>query len=110
MAFGATGELTARHVLQSGGLRFVDANVHCPYGEIDLVMRDGDYLVFVEVKTRQADDQGVPQEAVTARKLKHLVNTALWYCQDRDVSAPWRIDVVAVGPTGVEHIPNVTGA
>lgn len=106
---GSSGEAEARQMLETDGYQFVAANVECRYGEVDLIMRDGTCLVFVEVKTRRTVGQGVPQEAVTPRKVTHLTNTAQWYCQTHRLDTPWRIDVVAVGPSGIEHLQNVTG-
>ncbi len=71
-------------------------------GEIDLVMRDGDCLVVVEVKARSSARFGTPQEAVVGRKLHRLAALAETYCRLRGISGRRRIDVVAVdlGPTG----------
>ena len=66
---GARGErLAERHLVRSG-LTLLDRNWRCPQGEIDLVLRDGDEVVFVEVKTRSSVAFGHPLEAITAAKL-----------------------------------------
>ncbi len=72
-------------------------NYRCAAGEVDLVCRDGETLVFVEVKTRRGTAFGLPEEAVTARKLTRLGAAGQHYLQRSDCSDDaWRIDVVAV--------------
>jgi putative endonuclease len=88
--------LAARH-LAGLGWTVLDRNVRLPGGEIDLVARDGDELVFVEVKTRVGDDSPAPELAITAAKLARLERLADAYMtragQD---DGPWRVDVVAI--------------
>ena len=104
-------ELAARH-LERLGFTVVGRNVRLPGGEIDLVARQGDELVFVEVKTRIGDESLAPDELVTASKLSRLERLAQAYV-DRlaDADAAWRIDVVAIvlGRDGrvvrLDHLP-----
>lgn len=105
---GAAGELRARRFLEARGYRFVAANYRTRFGELDLVMRDGATLVFVEVKTRRGNRQGTPEEAVTARKLAHTIRAAEAYCQRRGYRGPWRVDVVALTSGRIRQVPNVT--
>lgn len=112
-ALGRRGEaIAARHLLALG-LAIVEKNWRCPQGEIDLVARDGDELVFVEVKTRSSVAFGHPLEAITATKLARLRRLAAAWCQahpgDHDHI---RIDAVAVtapavGQIEVEHLRRV---
>ena len=102
------GERRAREYLTSRGFAFVAANYRTRYGEIDLVMREGRELVFVEVKTRRDGAAGHPAEAVTAAKLRHVARAAGLFRREHDVRTPWRIDVVAVTGGTVEHFRNVT--
>ena len=67
---GALGERAAKAYLQKAGLKFLAANYRSPRGEIDLVFREADCLVFVEVKTRSSEDWTRPAAAVDARKKK----------------------------------------
>src|SRR5687767_9160732 len=86
-------ELAARHLLGLG-LTVVDRNVRLPYGEIDLVARDGADLVFVEVKTRIGDESTAPDELVSATKLQRLERLSEAYVERLgEGDAPWRIDV-----------------
>lgn len=106
-------ELAARH-LQRAGLTIVERNVRLPWGEIDLVAREGDELVFVEVKTRIGDASIAPDEMVNVAKLQRLERLAEAYAERLgDPDAAWRVDVVAVvlGRDGrVVRIDHLTGA
>jgi len=76
---GQLGERAARKHLGRAGLKFLAANFRSPRGEVDLVFRDGDCLVFVEVKTRSSEDWTRPATAVNARKRLLLSRAALDY-------------------------------
>jgi putative endonuclease len=94
---GRTGERLAATKLEQCGYHIMERNFRCPYGEIDLIAEHQQELVFVEVKTRRGDAYGRPEEAVTVRKQRKIVQVALYYldihtCSER----PWRVDVVAV--------------
>jgi len=109
---GETGERAARQQLQRLGLKFLTANFRSARGEIDLVFRDGDCLVFVEVKTRSSEDWTRPAAAVNARKRRLLSQTALDYLR-RLKNPPVRIrfDIVEVllaegAVREVRHLPN----
>jgi putative endonuclease len=109
---GRRGEdLAARH-LQQLGLDIVARNVRLPGGEIDLVAREHDELVFVEVKTRIGDESLAPDELVDAAKLARLERLAQMYVARLDrADRDWRIDVVAVviarggHLVRIDHIP-----
>jgi putative endonuclease len=94
---GLRGEELATRHLASHGLAIVERNVRLTPGEIDIVAREGDSLVFVEVKTRIGDEETAPDVAVTPSKLDRLGRLA-----DADLEragtpdAPCRVDVVAV--------------
>lgn len=109
---GRLGEEAARRHLRGLGLKFLTANFRSRHGEIDLVFRDGDCLVFVEVKARSSEDWTRPAAAVDARKRRLLSRTALAYLQLLD-HPPVRIrfDVVEVllgdgAVREVRHLPN----
>ena len=96
-ALGARGERLAADYLGRAGLVVVDRNVRLGAGEIDLVAREGDETVFVEVKTRVGDDESTPDEAITEAKLARMERLAEAYLDARDRSEDaWRVDVVAV--------------
>lgn len=110
---GRLGERAARRHLRRAGLKFLAANFRSLRGEIDLVFRDGDCLVFVEVKTRSSEDWTRPAAAVDADKRRRLSLAALDYL--RLLGHPRvrvRFDIVEVLLAGgrvreVRHLPNV---
>ncbi len=97
-SLGAAGERLARRHLEREGYRFVTANWRSRRGELDLIMQEGDTLVFVEVKTRHGERFGAAEEAVSAAKAARLMLAAQQYLMTRPELADtfWRIDVVAV--------------
>ncbi len=101
---GTAGEGLARRYLEQRGYRFVAANWRRPYGELDLIMRDGNVLVFVEVKTRRGERHVTAEESLTAAQARRLLLGAQSFLAQRADLAGlfWRIDLVAVTltPTG----------
>ena len=109
---GALGERAARAHLQKLGLKFLTANFRSTRGEIDLIFRDQDCLVFAEVKTRSSEDWTRPAAAVDARKRRLLSQTALDYLKLlKNPEVKIRFDIVEVLLTDgavreVRHLPN----
>ena len=95
-ALGDFGEKYARAHLVKSGYAILATNVRLASGEIDIVARDGDELVFVEVRTRRGDRFGSPEESVTPAKLERLANLGHEYVAAHGPIADWRIDVVAL--------------
>jgi putative endonuclease len=95
---GSAGEALARSRLESLGGQFLAANWRCSAGELDLVMRDGDELVFVEVKLRRGEAMGRAEEAVSRAKGRKLMAAAdAFLAEHPDLDdLIWRIDLVAV--------------
>jgi putative endonuclease len=94
---GRVGERLAANFLEKRGYRLIERNFRCACGEIDLVTREGQDLVFVEVKTRRGTSSGLPEEAITPRKARKLQEVACYYLDFHQlVDCSWRIDVVAV--------------
>jgi len=112
-ALGRRGEAIAARHLVASGLTIVERNWRCTQGEIDLVARDRDELVFVEVKTRSSVAYGHPLEAITPRKLARLRRLAgAWCLAHPGVTSHIRIDAVGViaprdGEIVVEHLERV---
>ena len=95
---GKIGEDLARQRLKDLGYRIIKANYTCALGEIDLIARDGDVLVFVEIKTRKKQSLGLAKESVTKRKHVKLSKVALAYMKYNNLlGSKARFDVVAVG-------------
>jgi len=109
---GQRGERIAERHLVARGLTVIDRNWRCPQGEIDLVLRDGDETVFVEVKTRSSTTYGHPLEAITVAKLARLRRLAAAWCAEHPGATRIRIDAVAVvaprrAPATIEHLERV---
>ena len=117
-AVGRYGEQLAADHLESAGLVVLARNWRCREGELDIVARDGDQLVFVEVKTRSTLAFGAPAEAVDRVKAARIRKLALrWIAEarTRDAGAFWssvRFDVVSVlrSRSGPAQVTRVTGA
>ena len=109
---GELGERAAQKHLQRQGLKFLAANFRSDRGEIDLVFRDADCLVFVEVKARSSEDWVRPAHAVNARKKRLLTQTALDYLRlVKNPPVKVRFDVVEVllsdgDVREVRHLPD----
>ena len=83
--------------LQRLGYAILGRNVRTRWGELDIVAREGEEFVFVEVKARVGGPDALPEESVTAAKAERLVRLAEAYMSGREgEEPPWRIDVVAV--------------
>jgi putative endonuclease len=112
---GAAGERLARRHLEQQGYQFITANWRRAYGELDLVMRNADVLVFVEVKTRRGDRLGAAEESVSLAQSRRLLQTAQSFVAERPELANlfWRIDLVAVtlSPSGaVSRLTHIVDA
>jgi putative endonuclease len=108
-ALGTKGEDLAVRFLQKKGYRIVKRNYKTPVGEIDIIARDGDTIVFIEVKTRTDISFGYPFEAVNNRKRQKLKNLALLYLKRQGKESPVRFDVLSIfcmddGKKDIEHI------
>ncbi len=109
---GSRGEELAATFLLRQGLRIIARNFRCKGGEVDIVAKDGDTFVFVEVKTRKTLAYGLPQLAVTPFKQRQISKAALtWLSRNRLHDAPARFDVIAIilecnYSHKVEHISN----
>jgi putative endonuclease len=102
-ALGGFGESAAAAHLTRHGMAIVARNWRCSIGEIDLVARAGDEVVFVEVRARRAGPIA-PEETISPAKARRLAALAEAYLQAAQIPehTPWRIDMVAVvvGPGG----------
>lgn len=114
-AVGRYGEERAVAHLEAAGVVVLARNWRCREGELDIVARDGDELVFVEVKTRSSVAFGVPAEAVDRVKAARIRRLALqWIAAERERGAAFwsavRFDVIAVLRTGSPQLTHVKGA
>ncbi len=94
---GRFGEQTARAFLSRNGYNILETNYRCPGGEIDIVSKKGDTLVFVEVRAKSGREFGLPEESLTPAKTRHLLTACEYYIQNHDhLPESWRIDFIAV--------------
>ena len=94
---GALGERIARDFLGKNGYEILENNYRCPGGEIDIVAKQDNTMVFVEVRTKRSRLFGSPEESITPLKREKLRTLAQYYCQEHENSPlNWRIDVVAI--------------
>ena len=103
---GKWGEETVAAYLSERGYQIIGRNTRTPYGEIDLITRQADVTVFVEVKTLTSSRSFFPEQNVTARKKEHMLACAEYYAAEHAIEH-WQIDVVAVeGRAGTK--PRIT--
>jgi len=92
---GKWGEDTAAEYLMQHDYEIIERNIRTPYGEIDIIARQGDLTIFVEVKTRTSNKMGLPEESITSRKREHMLAAADHYAAEHEIDH-WQIDVIAV--------------
>jgi putative endonuclease len=94
---GALGEKIAGEFLGKNGYDILETNYRCPQGEIDIVAKQQDTLVFIEVRTKKSRRFGSPEESITTAKREKLIALAEQYGQEHEnLPLNWRIDVVAI--------------
>lgn len=98
--YGQNVEKAACEYLQAHGLKLIVNNFFCKCGEIDLIMRDTEFLVFIEVRARSHESHGDALESITLAKQRRVIRTAKFYLQENDLydKCPCRFDVIAVKP------------
>lgn len=103
---GSRYEEQAAAYFVSQGYEILERNYRCRSGELDLIGRDGRYLVFIEVKYRSSGASGDPAEAVDERKIQKIVNTARYYLMTHGYGeeTPCRFDVAAMTEDGIRVI------
>jgi putative endonuclease len=108
---GPAAEDAAAAFLAGRGLKLVERNYRCRYGEIDLVLRDGLTLVFVEVRYRGNSSFGGAAESITASKRKKLLKAARHYMAAQGNFQDCRFDAVLLdgGTDGIEWVVNAFG-
>ena len=113
--FGQSAEVLAEQYLRKKGYRILERNVRLPGGELDMVVRHGDLLIFVEVKARRTEQYGGSPYAVHGRKERRLIKLAAQYLAYHHHDSPGyqlcRFDVILCqkignGPLEIQHIEN----
>ena len=108
---GNRGEDLAAAFLARAGLRLITRNYRCRYGEIDLILQDGDTLVFVEVRSRAGNAFGGAASSITAAKRERLLRTARHYLSGAGPEPPCRFDAVLLtgDPPHIEWLRDAFG-
>ena len=102
-ATGIHGEQIAMSFLRRQGMEIVEMNYQYGHGEIDIIAKEGEILVFCEVKTRYSDEFGPPECAITERKQAQVRKTAVAYLYEHEIREQiCRFDVVAIKVRGKE--------
>lgn len=114
---GDKGEKAAAKFLRQAGYTILAHSYKNQFGEVDLIAKHGQQIVFVEVKTRQTTDQGQPFEAVDARKQQKLTRIALaWLKKQKRLNQTARFDVISIiwpegsGTPEIQHFVNAFDA
>lgn len=111
-SIGDVAETRALNWMQQNGLKLIRRNYRCRQGEIDLIMHDGEFLVFIEVRHRTLGTHGAASETVTLRKQRRIVMAARHFIANNSISADqcMRFDVIGLGPHdesgAIDWIPN----
>lgn len=92
---GKWGEDIATQWLIEHGYEVIEKNIRTPYGEIDIVAKQKDVTIFVEVKTLTSSKNFFPEQQITARKREHMLNAAQHYAAQNNINH-WQIDVIAI--------------
>lgn len=101
---GLAAEKLAATFLTQQGLKIVTSNYHCRHGEIDLIMQEGNVLVFVEVRLRSNTTFGSAAASITPQKQQKLIRTAQHYLQQHAKNTPCRFDAVLMQKADMSQI------
>ncbi len=106
---GQQAELLASSFLKKKGFKIIQKNYRSSIGEIDIIAKEKDTLVFVEVKARTNTHYGLPKEAVTYKKQQQIIRTAMWYLNEKHIHthSKIRFDVISIlidKQPKIEHI------
>jgi putative endonuclease len=112
---GDYGETLARNYLKKNGYNIIESNFRTRFGELDIIARKKECLVFVEVRTKQSHNYGEPEESMTATKCRHLTAAAYQYLRSHNnLPENWRIDFIGIsfdvkGDPVINHIESAVG-
>ncbi len=108
---GNKGESIAEEYLKQKGYKIIQRNYRCRFGEIDIIAKDGNTVVFTEVRTKQNNNFGSPQESITPAKIEKISKASLSFIQEKKMAGfSYRFDLIAItfsqGRQNIEHIEN----
>ena len=109
---GNTGEEISVKYLEKQGYIILERNFYCKQGEIDIIAKDKNEIVFIEVKSRSNTEYGLPSEGVTKQKIKHLYRTAKYFLyKNKMLNEIARFDAIEIliknGKFNINHIKQI---
>ena len=107
---GKDGEEKACNYVKFKKYKILERNYRCPYGEIDIIAKDNNILVIIEVKYRKSAKFGKGYEAVNYTKQQKIIKTAQHYINENNIKRPVRFDVISIDDNEITHIENAFGA
>lgn len=94
---GDEGEKAAFEYIEKNGLEVIEKNYRCRFGEVDIIAKDGEYIAFIEVKTRTTDFFGMPCEAVNIKKQRSIIKSGLAYMRANHLKEAFiRLDIIEI--------------
>ena len=93
---GKKGEEIAKKFLEKNGYKIIEQNYKTKYAEIDLVIKKGKDLVFVEVRTKIGENFGAPEETINKKKIRKIKNNAMAYVATKKWNSSFRIDAICI--------------
>jgi len=104
---GAKGEMIAQKAMENKNYEILEKNYYSPYGEIDIIAKKGETIIFVEVKYRRNKKYGYGEEAITKTKQKRIYYTAMDYINKKNIGDQnYRFDVIAINNNEINWIKN----
>lgn len=104
---GGFGENNACEYIIKKGFKILERNYRTSFGEIDIIAKDNNFIVFIEVKYRMSLEHGYPREAVGKSKQTKIKNTALNFISENDIdNCDFRFDVIEILGNNIEYIEN----
>ena len=113
LELGNLGEKIAKKYLENKGYKIIEQNCRNKYGEIDLICRDRDCLIFIEVKTRSKEQFGTPEDALNKNKIQRLIKNSEAYMLRKGYRVNYRIDAICIvldkdkRPKRIDHYENI---
>ncbi|WIF94625.1 YraN family protein [Caminicella sporogenes] len=110
---GDLGEKLAVEYIEDKGYKIVEKNFRCKFGEIDIIAKNDNFYIFIEVKTRKSLNFGRPIESITKNKINHITKTIFYYLNKNNIkNYNIRIDAVEIIIKDlknyiINHIPNI---
>ena len=100
-------ENLVKNFLLNKKMKYLESNYYSKYGEIDLIFKKGDILIFVEVKYRKNDVHGLAEESVSEKKLNRIINTSLIYIAENNWTGEYRYDLIAINGEEIVWFENI---